>query len=250
MAILDAQEVHKMMSPFNWKAYIASDPDLQYITYTVDGRGTGFKGRAFRSTVTKHLGKLEPIDQVWAAEQLLSMHSYIDPEHVGIYGSSYGGYLSAKTLELDSGVFSFGLIQAPVSDWRFYDSFYTERYNKLLEENEEGYAETAVRNTTGFANAKGGFSVLHGTGDDNVHYQNTAALVELLVDAEGVNAEKFKMFAFTDAVHNIGVSNGGRFLYQFLTERLWEEKNREEEVLVHQWGRRDEEGIVAREWTA
>lgn len=252
----NAQEVHKQFSPLNWKAYIASDPDLQYITYTVDGRGTGYQGRAFRATVTHRLGQLEPIDQTWAAEQLLGMYDYIDPAHVGIYGSSYGGYLSAKTLELDSDVFSFALIQAPVTDWRFYDSFYTERYNKLLSENEEGYAETAVRNTTGFANVRGGFSILHGTGDDNVHYQNTAALVDLMLGEEEIGAEKMKMFAFTDAAHSIAAGKGGRFLYQFLTERLWEEKNREEEgELVHQWGKREEaevegKGLVARRWVA
>lgn len=247
----NAQEVHKQMSPFNWKAYIASDPSLNYITYTIDNRGTGYKGRAFRSMVTNQLGLLEPQDQTWAAEQLIAQNSFINPAHVGIYGSSYGGYLSAKTLELDSDVFSFALIQAPVTDWRFYDSFYTERYNKLLSENQRGYNETAVRNTTGFANAKGGFSVLHGTGDDNVHYQNSAALVDLLVDVEGVTAEKFKMFAFTDAAHNIAASDGGTFLYRFLSERLWEERNRlDGEEVVKQWGKREAEKMVARGWVA
>jgi dipeptidyl-peptidase 4 len=154
-----AQEVTRRFQALDWNAYISSDPELQYITYTVDNRGTGYKGRAFRSTVTNHLGRLEPLDQIWAAEQLIEMFPYINPNKVGMWGWSYGGYLTAKTLEQDSDIFSFGLITAPVSDWRFYDSMYTERYMKTYEMNPAGYNETAVRNATGFANARGGFAI-------------------------------------------------------------------------------------------
>ena len=166
-----AQEVSRRFQALDWNAYISSDPELKYITYTVDNRGTGYKGRAFRSTVTNHLGRLEALDQIWAAEQLTAMFPYIDPNKIGMWGWSFGGYLTAKVLEADSDVFSFGLITAPVTDWRFYDSMYTERYMKTYAMNEAGYNETAVRNATGFENARGGFAVMHGTGDDNVHYQ-------------------------------------------------------------------------------
>lgn len=166
-----AQEVSRRFPALDWNSYISSDPELQYITYTVDNRGTGYKGRAFRSTVTNHLGRLEPLDQIWAAEQLISMYPYVNPDKIGMWGWSFGGYLTAKVLEADSDVFTFGLITAPVTDWRFYDSMYTERYMKTYEMNEAGYNETAVRNGTGFGNARGGFAVMHGTGDDNVHYQ-------------------------------------------------------------------------------
>ncbi|ETN47070.1 uncharacterized protein HMPREF1541_01260 [Cyphellophora europaea CBS 101466] len=241
-----AQEVSKQFSPLNWKAYIASDPSLSYITYTVDGRGTGFKGRAFRATVTNHLGRLEPLDQIWAAEQLIAANEWIDTEHVGIYGSSFGGYLSAKVLEEDLDVFTFAMIQSPVTDWRFYDTFYTERYMKTLEDNEAGYNETAIRTTSGFAHAAGGFALVHGTGDDNVHYQNSAALVDLLVGSpenpSGVTPEKMKMFAFTDINHAIPSSKAGTWLYQFLTEFLFEEKLRgTEDELVHQWSKKEVE---------
>jgi dipeptidyl-peptidase 4 len=247
-----AQEVHKRMSAFNWRAYIAMDPELQFVTYTVDGRGTGFKGRAFRSTVTSHLGRLEPLDQIWAAEQLLEQNEFLDPDHVGIYGHSFGGYLSAKVLEADSGVFNFALIGAPVSDWRFYDSMYTERYMKLLSDNEAGYNETAVRNATGFANIPGAFGILHGTGDDNVHYQNTAALVDLLVGDGRIGPQKMKMFAFTDSDHAIVYNGAQDFEYKFLTRMLYEEKARTGEELVHQWDRRGQgaERRVVREWVA
>lgn len=235
-----AQEVSKSFKTLTWRAYISSDPELEYITYTIDNRGTGYKGRAFRSTVTGHLGRLEPLDQIWAAEQLMAQNSFIDAEKVGMWGWSFGGYLTAKVLEQNSNVFSLGLITAPVSDWRFYDSMYTERYMKRLEDNEAGYNETAVRDVDGFKNVRGGFAVMHGTGDDNVHYQNSAALVDLLVGG-GVGPQKMEMVAFTDSDHGI-VYNGARaWIYRFLTGRLWEERERESGGLVvqHQWSRRE-----------
>ena len=235
----NSQEVSKRRAPLDWEAYISSEPELQYVVYKVDNRGTGFRGREYRSTVAGQLGKLEPLDQVWAAEELVKTNEFLDGKRVGMWGWSYGGYLTAKTLEVDSGAFSFGLITAPVTDWRFYDSVYTERYMKTLEENEEGYKETAVHAIDGFKNVEGGFAVLHGTGDDNVHYQHAAALVDLLVGG-GVSPSKMKMFAFTDSDHSINYNKAGLYLYRFLTERLYDEVKRDvgEERLVHQWSRR------------
>ena len=175
-----AQEVSRRYQSLDWNAYISSDPELQFITYTIDNRGTGYKGRAFRSTVTNHLGRLEPQDQIWAARQLSQMYPYINPNKIGMWGWSFGGYLTAKVLEADSDVFSFGLITAPVTDWRFYDSMYTERYMKTYDMNPAGYNETAVRNATGFGSARGGFAVMHGTGDDNVHYQKYVLFLPLI----------------------------------------------------------------------
>ncbi|KAH7310648.1 dipeptidyl peptidase IV N-terminal region-domain-containing protein [Stachybotrys elegans] len=233
------QLITKAWTNYEWEAYLTSDPELQYITYTVDNRGTGNKGRAFRAQVAGRLGTLEPLDQVWAAETLIARHDYIDANKVGIFGWSYGGYLSAKVVELDSGVFTKALIVAPVTDWRFYDSMYTERYMKRLEDNEDGYATTAVRNTAGFKNIAGDFSVLHGTGDDNVHYQNAAAMVDLLV-GEGVSSDKFKMFAFTDSAHGISYNNAGLWIHKFMTERLYDEVQRDPdaEAEVHPWSKR------------
>ncbi|KFH44294.1 dipeptidyl peptidase-like protein [Hapsidospora chrysogenum ATCC 11550] len=235
----NSQEVTKRFQSLNWRAYIASDPELEYITYTVDNRGTGHRGREYRSTVTSQLGKLEPLDQIWAAEELIRRNDFIDADRVAMWGWSYGGYLTAKTLEADSGVFSMGLITAPVSDWRFYDSMYTERYMKTLDENKQGYLETAVHNADGFKNAAGGFSILHGTGDDNVHYQHAAAMVDFLV-GEGVSPEKMHMFAFTDSDHSIRYNKDDVFLYKYLTERLYDEVQRKtgKERLVHQWSKR------------
>ncbi|KAF4333084.1 dipeptidyl-peptidase 4 [Fusarium beomiforme] len=162
-----------------------------------------------------------------------------------MWGWSYGGYLTAKTVEVDSGVFSFGLITAPVSDWRFYDSIYTERYMKTLDENKDGYLETAVHKVDGFKNITGSFSILHGTGDDNVHYQHAAAMIDLLVGA-GVSPEKMKMFAFTDSDHSIVYNGASPWIYKYLTARLYDEVKRQPKAkaLTHQWNRRRVE-IVA-----
>ncbi|KAI0376458.1 dipeptidyl peptidase IV N-terminal region-domain-containing protein [Hypomontagnella monticulosa] len=232
-----SQEVSKSFQSIGWAAYISSDPELEFIQYTVDNRGTGFKGRAFRALVSSHLGEFEAADQIWAAQELTSRNAFIDAEKVGIFGWSFGGYLSAKVVEADSGVFTLGLIVAPVSDWRFYDSMYTERYMKTSQMNPDGYANTAVRKPDGFKNIAGGFSIMHGLGDDNVHYQNTAALVDLLVNAR-VPPEKMQWRVFTDSDHGISFHGASTYLYKFMTELLYREKTRTPKGLAHQWTRR------------
>ena len=120
-----AQEVSKRFATPSWNHYISSDPELEYITVTIDNRGTGYKGRAFRAEVTERLGVLEARDQIWAAEYLCAQYAWMDAEHVGMWGWSYGGFLTSKVLETqgaDAGPFALGLITAPVTDWRFYDT--------------------------------------------------------------------------------------------------------------------------------
>ncbi|KAG0639682.1 dipeptidyl peptidase IV N-terminal region-domain-containing protein [Tuber brumale] len=161
-------------------SYLGPDPELEYIVVTVDNRGTGNKGRKFRSLVTGRLGKLEAEDQVWAAREY-AKRDYVDGKEIAIWGASYGGYLTGKVLELDSGAFSSGVMSAPVTDWRFYNFAYTERYMKLLATNPAGYNASAITKTAGFQNVAGGFLIQHGTGTDNVHFQNSAVLVDALV---------------------------------------------------------------------
>ena len=185
-----AQEVTKRMSAFNFKSYVAADPELEYITFTLDGRGTGFRGRAHRASVNRHLGEFEAEDQIWAAQELSRRYNFIDTDKIQIWGWSFGGYLTAKVVEADSGVFSQGLSTAPVSDWRLYDSMYTERYMGLPDSNFEGYNGTAVRKVDGFKNIAGGVLIQHGTGDDNVHFQVCASL--LLLDDETNNASELR----------------------------------------------------------
>ncbi|KAF9694362.1 hypothetical protein EKO04_007604 [Ascochyta lentis] len=241
----NAKEVHKQFSPLNWKAYIASDPELEYITLTVDNRGTGRKGREFRSIVTKNLGDVEAQDQIWAAKEL-AKNSWVDSEHIGIFGWSYGGYLSSKVVEVGDEIISFALITAPVSDWRFYDSIYTERYMKLPEDNVEGYNKSRVHDATGFKKIAGGVVIQHGTGDDNVHFQNSAALVDLLMGAR-VTPEKMQNTFFTDSDHSIVYNNGGKFLYRQLTKKIYEEKHREGDSKgSHQWSKKS----LPKKWIA
>lgn len=239
-----SQEISKSFQSVGWNTYISSDPELEFIQYTVDNRGTGFKGRAFRALVASHLGEFEAADQIWAAQELASQNSFINAERVGIFGWSYGGYLSSKVVEADTGVFTLGLIVAPVSDWRFYDSMYTERYMKTSQLNPDGYAKSAVRNPEGFKNIAGGFSIQHGLGDDNVHYQNTAALLDLLVGA-GVPPAKMQWRVFTDSDHGISYNGASTYLYKFLTELLYREKIRETESLSHQWTKRAKSWFVS-----
>ncbi|PQK13208.1 hypothetical protein BB8028_0004g01390 [Beauveria bassiana] len=234
----NSQSVKKSYAGLNWAAYIGSDPELEYITYVVDNRGTSSKGRKFRCSVVKQLGTLEAEDQIWAARELASRFSYINTDKFGMWGWSFGGYLTSKVVEADSGAFTFGLITAPVTDWRLYDSVYTERYMKRLEDNESGYNETAVRDVDGFKNIAGGVAIMHGTGDDNVHYQNTAALVDLLVGSK-LSPSKLKVVPFTDSTHSISYNQASTYLYRFLTARLWDEVQRKDKGLVHQWSRRE-----------
>ncbi|PKX92845.1 prolyl dipeptidyl peptidase DppIV [Aspergillus novofumigatus IBT 16806] len=231
-----AQEVSKAWQSLDFKAYIASDPELEYITWTVDNRGTGYKGRAFRCQVTSRLGELEAADQVFAAQQAAKL-PYVDADHIAIWGWSYGGYLTGKVIETDSGAFSLGVQTAPVSDWRFYDSMYTERYMKTLESNAAGYNASAIRKVAGYKNVRGGVLIQHGTGDDNVHFQNAAALVDTLVGA-GVTPDKLQVQWFTDSDHGIRYHGGSVFLYRQLSKKLYEEKNRKDKGKTHQWSKK------------
>ena len=147
--------------------------------------------------------------------------------------------MTAKTIEADSGAFTFGLITAPVTDFRLYATMWTERYMKKYEDNVEGYNRTAVSDTAGFHHAPGGVAVMHGTRDDNVHYQNTAALVDLLV-GDAVSPSKLKILPLTDSDHSINYNGAYKFLYKFLTGRLYAEVQRPTNQTAHQWTRKGE----------
>lgn len=240
-----SQQTGKTFRQVDFRAYLASDPELEYVILTVDNRGSGYKGRDFRIPVSQQLGKLEAIDQVYAAKEW-AKKSYIDAEHVAIMGWSYGGYLAAKVVETDSDAFSFAVITAPVSDWRFYDSMYTERYMKNLTTSDStngtgNYLETSVHNSAGFKNIRGGFIIQHGTGDDNVHFQHSAVLVDTLTKG-GVGPTKMNVQFFTDSDHNIRYHGANTLVYKQMARYLWLEKNRnpEQSKLVHQFTRRDD----------
>ncbi|CAG8577125.1 2910_t:CDS:10 [Paraglomus occultum] len=218
----DSQLVSTKFS-INWHMFLASSPLLKYIIVTVDGRGTGFKGRAFRVGIRKQLGKLETIDQINAGKYWAQLN-YVDKEKMAIWGWSYGGYMTSKVIEADSGVFKLGMAVAPVTDWRFYDSIYTERYMTTPAMNADGYLRSSVTNMTGFRHAK--FLLVHGTGDgktrcylgsDNVHFQNTAHLIDKLTLA---SIHNYRVQIYTDSDHSINKNNANRELYYLLTDYL------------------------------
>ncbi|KAI8333132.1 dipeptidyl peptidase IV N-terminal region-domain-containing protein [Chlamydoabsidia padenii] len=198
----------------DWHTFLASK--LEYIVVTVDGRGTGFRGRNYRVGVRGRLGELETIDYTNAARHWASL-DYVDQARISIWGWSYGGFLASKCIEANSGLFSAGLAVAPVTDWRFYDSIYTERYMLTPQLNPQGYVSSAVNNMTGFANSK--FLLVHGTADDNVHFQNTATLVDKLTRA---SIHTYKVQFYTDSDHYITHNNANANLYYLLTDFLWE----------------------------
>ncbi|RDI77288.1 hypothetical protein Vi05172_g12700 [Venturia inaequalis] len=235
-----SQDVSKTMQLFDFKAYASSDPDLEYFTYTVDNRGTNYRGRLFRTEVAHRIGQLESEDQLWAAKQLAHQNKFIDADKIAMWGWSYGGFITAKAVEADSGIISLGLITSPVSDHRLYDSMWTERYMGLPTTNAANYTATAIRKVAGFKNIAGGVLLQHGTGDDNVHFQNSAALVDTLIGG-GVGPDKLQVQYFPDSDHNIGYNGAYRFLHRQLAKRLWEERVRvvgNGTGAGHQWGRR------------
>ncbi|KAI0630468.1 dipeptidyl aminopeptidase [Trametes polyzona] len=198
----------------DWHAYLVAE--LQYIVVVVDGRGTGFRGRALRNPVKDNLGRWETVDQINAAK-IWAAKEYVDPKRIGVWGWSYGGFMSSKVIEADAGIHSLAMAVAPVTSWRLYDSIYTERYMNLPAVNPEGYVTASISNVTGFHHAD--FLLAHGSGDDNVHYANSAHLLDMLT-AERVRGFRFRMF--TDSDHSIYRRGANRELYEFMTEFLLE----------------------------
>ncbi|WP_289043260.1 S9 family peptidase [uncultured Olleya sp.] len=181
-----------------------------YIVACVDGRGTGFKGADFKKVTQNELGKFEVEDQI-AAAKLLGAKSYIDSSRIGIWGWSYGGFMSSNALFKGNDVFKMAIAVAPVTSWRFYDSIYTERYMTTPQENASGYDDNSPINHVD--KLKGDFLLIHGTGDDNVHVQNTMRMVEALVQAN----KQFEWMIYPDKNHGIYGGNTRLHLYTKMT---------------------------------
>lgn len=167
-----------------------------YIIACVDGRGTGFKGAAFKKVTYKELGKYEIEDQIEAANEL-GKYTYIDKNNIGIWGWSFGGYMSSLAITKGADTFKMAIAVAPVTSWRFYDTVYTERYMQTPQENEGGYDNNSPINFTD--SLKGKFLLVHGSGDDNVHFQNTMRMIESLVGSN----KQFDLFVYPDKNHGI-----------------------------------------------
>ena len=186
-----------------------------YIIATVDGRGTGFKGADFKKVTQNELGKYEVEDQI-AAAQKLGARDYIDENRIGIWGWSYGGFMSSNAILKGNDTFSMAIAVAPVISWRFYDTIYTERYMTTPQENPSGYDENSPINHA--EKLKGDYLLIHGGGDDNVHLQNTMRMVEALVQAN----KQFDWAIYPDRNHGIYGGNTRLHLYTMMTDFIKE----------------------------
>lgn len=166
------------------------------IVVCVDGRGTGLKGADFKKVTQKELGKYEVEDQIAAAKKLAEL-TYINKNKIGIWGWSYGGFMSSNCILKGNDIFSMAIAIAPVTSWRFYDSIYTERYMQTPQENASGYDDNSPINYA--EKLKGNYLLAHGTGDDNVHVQNSYTMINSLIEAN----KQFDMFLVPDRAHGI-----------------------------------------------
>jgi dipeptidyl-peptidase-4 len=200
-----AQVVAKAWSRHDYfHAYMAQ---RGYLVFSLDNRGSSGRGRAWEEAISKRLGENELDDQVAGVNYLKSL-PYVDGERIGIWGWSYGGYMTLMALFNAPDAFRAGAAVAPVSDWRLYDSIYTERYMKLPEDNAEGYEASAP--ITHADRLEGGLLVLHGDADDNVHVQNSVALARKLIDA----GKDFDLVLFPQKEHSIHGTADRLLLYR------------------------------------
>lgn len=179
-----------------------------YIVVCVDGRGTGYKGAEFKKVTYKELGKYEVEDQIDAAK-IIGNYPYVDKSRIGIFGWSYGGFMSSNCILKGNDVFKTAIAVAPVTSWRYYDSVYTERYMQTPQENASGYDDNSPINHV--EKLKGNYLLIHGTADDNVHVQNTMKMIEALVQAN----KQFDWAIYPDKNHGI---YGGKTRLQLYTK--------------------------------
>ncbi len=186
------------------------------IVACVDGRGTGYKGRDFKKVTQKQLGKYEVEDQIAVAKKLAKL-PYINSDKIGIWGWSFGGFMSTNCILKGNDIFKVAIAVAPVTSWRFYDSVYTERYMTTPQENPSGYDDNSPIQ---YANKlKGKYLLVHGSGDDNVHLQNTNRMINALIEAN----KDFDSEIYPDRTHGIYRGTNTRLhLFRKMTKFLEE----------------------------
>ena len=182
-----------------------------YIVLCVDGRGTGYRGTKYKKATYKNLGKYEIEDQI-AAAQWMGSQSFVDAGRIGIFGWSFGGYMASLAMTKGADVFKLGIAVAPVTTWRYYDTIYTERYLQTPQENPQGYDENSPINFAGLM--KGKYLLIHGTADDNVHYQNAVEMAEALIQKN----KEFEFMTYPDKNHGIYGGNTRLHLHQKMTD--------------------------------
>lgn len=182
-----------------------------YIIAVIDPRGTGARGEAFKKITYRNLGKYETQDLISGGKYLADL-DYIDEERIGVWGWSYGGYMAGNAILEGADVFSAAVSVAMVSNWRFYDTIYTERYMDTPQNNPEGYDENSPLSKVD--QLKGKYLIIHGTGDDNVHVQNTIVYQDALLEAD----KQFDLFYYPDRTHGIGEQGARPHLFTMMTD--------------------------------
>jgi dipeptidyl-peptidase-4 len=186
-----------------------------YIVAVIDTRGTGARGEAFKKMTYKQLGKLELEDHIAGAKYLAGLN-YVDGTRIGIWGWSYGGYMASLAMTKGAGVFKLGIAVAPVTNWRFYDTIYTERFLQTPQLNASGYDDNSP--LTHASKLQGNFLLIHGTGDDNVHYQNSVLFEDALINA----GKQFQSFYYPDKHHGIQGAKTRLHLYTMMANYIVE----------------------------
>ncbi len=185
-----------------------------YVVACVDPRGTGGRGEEFKKMTYLQLGKFETIDQIEAAKYLGAL-DYTDASRIGIYGWSYGGYMSSLCILKGNDVFKSAIAVAPVTSWKWYDTVYTERYMRTLAENEAGYNENSP---VYFADQlKGNYLLIHGIGDDNVHFQNSAEMMNALIKAN----KQYDTYSYPNRNHGIYGDNARMHLWTKMNDFIF-----------------------------
>lgn len=197
---------------FDWEQYLAANG---IIVVCVDGRGTGARGEAFRKCTYLRMGEKESQDQVEAA-QALGQYPYVDAGRMAIWGWSFGGYNTLMALSVGHGTFKVGIAVAPPTDWKYYDTVYTERYMRTPQENFDGYAATSPLKKV--KDLEGKLLLIHGTADDNVHFMQSMEYAEALVQA----GKQFDMHVYKDRNHGISGGNTRYHLYTKMSNYLFE----------------------------
>ena len=207
----------QVLNSWGWNNYFWYQLLAQqgYIVACIDNRGTGGRGAEFKKMTYKQLGKYETIDQIEANKYLGSLN-YVDANRIGIQGWSYGGYLSSLAITKGADLFKMAIAVAPVTNWRYYDNIYTERYMRTPQENAEGYDENSPIKHVDML--EGNYLLIHGSADDNVHVQNTYEMVSALIKAN----KQFDLFIYPDKNHGIYGGNTRLHLYQMMTEYILE----------------------------
>ncbi|HPS83070.1 MAG TPA: S9 family peptidase [Bacteroidales bacterium] len=186
-----------------------------YIVVSVDNRGTGGRGEEFKKCTYMQLGKYEVADQIEAAKYLGTL-DYVDKSRIGVFGWSFGGYLSTLCMTKGNEYFKAGIAVAPVTNWRYYDNIYTERFMRTPQENADGYDSNSPINFV--KKLKGKYLLVHGTTDDNVHVQNSMDLISALVNAN----REFDMFLYPNKNHGIYGGFTRYHLYNKMTNFILE----------------------------